>query len=449
MGSKLCIRQTWKRLVHTIAQVQPLTEKLIKPSSPTPSTHRLHKLSLLEQAQTHTYVPIGLFYSKEQLGEFSNHPTQISNILATSLSKTLELYYPYAGCLKDRRTIECNDVGAKFVQVKINSPMSQVVNHPNSDIKDLIFPKGLPWANDSPHYDGLSVLQLSYFDCGGIAISTCLSHKIGDGYSVYHFLKDWAALTRVPNAILSSPYFVQDSLYPSLPDGMVSPEFGSVLDGCIQKRYMFSSSQLRALKTYVAEDSGVQNPTRTEVISALIFKCFAAIAKANSGSFRNSTLVHFANERGFYPNLPSKSIGNVITNFCIPIAKEGDMNVPKIVSSIRREKQVFYNKDNVKKNKWATDIYELAKKGGELSYSLDSENEYVCTSLLQLPLHEVDFGWGKPVRTTIANGPNTNGFGIMDQGSEVEACVLLTEQDVPVFESDAQLFKFASSLPNN
>ncbi|MCE3052077.1 hypothetical protein HAX54_051522 [Datura stramonium] len=128
------------------------------------------------------------------------------------------------------------------------------------------------------------------------------------------------------------------------------------------------------------------------------------------------------------------------------------MSVPKIVSSIRREKQVFLynNNDNniVKKNRWASDIFELAKNGGEASYSLDDGNEYVCSSFLQFPFHEIDFGWGKPVRMTIGNGPKTNAFIIAEQGNEVEVYVMLNQQDVPVFESDAQFFKFASPIPS-
>ncbi|WMV56109.1 hypothetical protein MTR67_049494 [Solanum verrucosum] len=65
--------------------------------------------------------------------------------------------------------------------------MDQVVHRP-----DLTFPPGLSWKNVPHANDGgrLSVAQLSHFDCGGMAISVCMSHK--------------------------------DSLMPSLPDGPLS-----------------------------------------------------------------------------------------------------------------------------------------------------------------------------------------------------------------------------------
>ncbi|MCD7461398.1 hypothetical protein HAX54_046043 [Datura stramonium] len=93
---------------------------------------------------------------------------QISKLLENSVSKTLAYYYPWAGRSIDNATIHCNDTGAKFLEVQINSSMDNVVNNPDPSIKDLTFPQGLPWRNDA---DGsaLIVAQLSHFDCGGIA----------------------------------------------------------------------------------------------------------------------------------------------------------------------------------------------------------------------------------------------------------------------------------------
>ncbi|WMV56114.1 hypothetical protein MTR67_049499 [Solanum verrucosum] len=71
--------------------------------------------------------------------------------------------------------------------------MDQVVHRP-----DLTFPPGLSWKN-VPHANNggrLSVAQLSHFDCGGMAISMCMSHKVGDARSAFSFLKDWATITR-------------------------------------------------------------------------------------------------------------------------------------------------------------------------------------------------------------------------------------------------------------
>lgn len=87
--------------------------------------------------------------------------------------------------MKDNATIECNDKDDKevdFYNIYISRPMSEILNHPYdyySGDNCSVFLKDLPWKNS---FEGsLLVAQLSHFDCGGIAVSACLSHKIGDG----------------------------------------------------------------------------------------------------------------------------------------------------------------------------------------------------------------------------------------------------------------------------
>lgn len=72
-------------------------------------------------------MPLVFFYPKNQVNAIPNGPKTISNSL---LSKILSYYYPWAGTLKDNATIECDDHGAEFLEVQINSPMDKVVNHP-------------------------------------------------------------------------------------------------------------------------------------------------------------------------------------------------------------------------------------------------------------------------------------------------------------------------------
>jgi shikimate O-hydroxycinnamoyltransferase len=38
-------------------------------------------------------------------------------------------------------------------------------------------------------------VQVNYFDCGGIAISVSISHRVADGSSLVSFVKCWAAIS--------------------------------------------------------------------------------------------------------------------------------------------------------------------------------------------------------------------------------------------------------------
>ncbi|KAM3232184.1 hypothetical protein P3L10_017543 [Capsicum annuum] len=169
-----------------------ISKKIIKPFTPAPSTQRWHKLSLIDQGLTHLYIPFVFYYPKNQVNAIPNGPKQLSNLLTNSLSKALTNYYPWARSLKDNATIECDDNGVEFFEIQINFPMDKVVNHPDSNVKDLTFPQGVPWSNGVDR--ALTVAQLSHFDCGGIALNVCLSHKIGKASSVHCFLRDWAVI---------------------------------------------------------------------------------------------------------------------------------------------------------------------------------------------------------------------------------------------------------------
>ncbi|PHU03635.1 hypothetical protein BC332_28886 [Capsicum chinense] len=161
-----------------------LSRKIIKPSSPIPSSLRHHNLSFRDYIANPSYVPVASFYSKPE----NYNMTQISYILENSLSKILSSYYPFAGRIKDNKYVDCNDddIGIEYLNVRVNCPMSEILNNPNNDAIDIVFPQDLPWNNSISSGRSLLVVQLSHFDCGGLAVSLCLSHKIADGRESDH-----------------------------------------------------------------------------------------------------------------------------------------------------------------------------------------------------------------------------------------------------------------------
>ncbi|XP_060174386.1 acyltransferase Pun1-like [Lycium barbarum] len=428
-------------IAHPLVSI--ISEKLIKPSSPTSPTKRWHKLSLIDQAFSNSYIPFSLSYTKHQLNNIN--PTQISQLLEESLSKILSTYYLYAGRLKDNTKVDCNDMGAEFVQVQIDCPISQTLNWHNAAIEDLLFPQGLPWSNCEGR--GLVVVQLSYFSCGGIAISMCISHKIGDGCSGYNLFRDWSEITRDPNFTKPSLHYVEQSVFPPPSSGpFIAPLFMSNKHDCVQRRYIFSNEKLLNLKNTVAAESEVQNPTRTEVVSALIFKCAVAAAKANSTFFQPPSMVQAVDLRAQI-GLPPNAIGNLLTICPTSITNEENMTISKSVSQMRKSKELAYNRDNVNDNMFVALLLQLAKSKQE--YHDNGPNAYQITSLVKFALHDIDFGWGKPTKVSIANGLNNKLAILMgNQSGGLDAFVTLSEQDMSVFERDPELLEFASLVPS-
>ncbi|XP_070052113.1 acyltransferase Pun1-like [Nicotiana tomentosiformis] len=442
-------------LLSSPSLVSICDKSFIKPSTLTPSTLRLHKLSFVDQSVSNMYIPVAFFYPKPQREESNNsHLSHIADLLQTSLSQTLVSYYPYAGILRDNATVECNDMGAEFLSVKINCPMSEILNHPHAtDAESIVFPKDLPWKNN---YEGgnLLVVQLSKFDCGGIAISACLSHKIGDGCSVINFLNHWANVTRDRRFVVPSPRFVGDSILSSLNGPLVAPQIMSNVSECVQKRLIFPAAKLDALRAKIAVESGVENPTRAEVVSALLYKSATKAAAASSANIQPSKLVHYLNVRTMIkPRLRRSAIGNLVSTFST--AAMQDIELPRLIHNLRKEVEVAYKKDQVDENELVLEIIDSMKKG-KLPFEEKDENSttttmYFCSNVCKFPLYSVDFGLGKPERVCLANGPSKNYFFLKDYktGRGVEARVMLQKQHMSAFECDEELLQFASSsLPS-
>lgn len=435
-------------LLSSPSLVSICDKSFITPSSLTPPTLRLHKLSFIEQSFSNMYIPLAFFYPKVEQREESKSSHELSHIahlLQTSLSQTLASYYPYAGKLRDNTTVDCNDMGAEFLSVRIKCHMSEILDHPHAE--SIVFPKNLPWANN---YEGgnLLVAQLSKFDCGGIAVSVCLSHKIGDGCSVLNFLNDWSSLTRdhTKTTLVPSPRFVGDSVFSTQKYGpLTTPQIVSDLSECVQKRFIFPTAKLDALRAKVAAESGVENPTRSEIVSALLFKC--ATKAASSTILRPSKLVHYLNVRTMIkPRLPRSAIGDLLSVFSTTVTNEKDIELPILVCNMRKEVVRAYKKDQVEQNELVLEVVESIRKG-KIPFEDENCNVYFCSNVCKYPYYSVDFGWGKPERVGTPNGPCENFFFLKDYqtGRGVEARVMLQKQHMSEFEGDEELLEFISS----
>ncbi|XAR71006.1 Vinorine synthase [Bertholletia excelsa] len=412
-----------------------LSRDSIKPSSPTPPHLRFFKLSLLDQLAPRMYTPLLYLYPKDNTPSLDDASKSLR--LKASLSEILTSYYPFAGRLtEDRLSIECNDEGIEFWEAQIACEISEIIKKPEGEALDLLFRPGIAYS--SSYSGSLVVVQVSFFDCGGTAISVCITHKIADGSSICAFMNDWAAQA-IQSREKVSPVYIAKSISYSPNEPISVPEILLQEGTCRTKRFSFDASKIDKLRA-TAKSSQVQSPTRVEAVTGLIYGCLIATSMAKSGISRPSILIQLVNMRPrVVPPLPEGSIGNFTWYFTIVTGNERVM-MKSLVGDLRKglEQLCDKNENDLRVNEWVSAIHVGMK---EVKTLFDDLEVYRCSSFCSFPFYEADFGWGRPALVRMARNVVKNVFvliGTKEDGG-IDAWVTLEEQDMAVFQNEVAL----------
>ncbi|XP_021746724.1 vinorine synthase-like [Chenopodium quinoa] len=421
----------------------------IKPSKPTPSHRKLHKLSSLDQLSPSIYVPV-LFFYRAPLTPHDR--VSLSSQLKSSLSETLTHYYPFAGkMIKDGVHIDCDDMGALFLETRAKNNLVDILTLPKLEALSMLFPDDLQWK--SSKNSRVLAVQVCYFDCGGLSIGICISSKIADACTIVTFLNDWATYARkTGNSGLPSicPLF-NTSLSILFPpsDQIVVPEIEFTIANVVTRRYVFHSTKISELKANIVSNSKIlENPTRVEVVTSLMYKSIIQANKIRSlGLVKTFMLAQTVNMRPrMVPSLPRNTIGNIVWYFPVIIIDNDDISLETLATQMRES---FLKLCDVAKNVEGKGWLLIeGKLVNDAEHSLN--NAYKFSSWCRYPIYEVDFGWGSPIWVSTAEYPYQNSVIMMDSkdGEGIEAWVTLDEEVMYVFQSDEELLKFASLNPS-
>ncbi|CAL5418566.1 unnamed protein product [Camellia sinensis] len=382
-----------------------------------PNHLRTFTLFLLDQLIPAPYAPLVFFYPIED-GATNLQVLKRLQVLNKSLSETLTHLYPLAEKIEDDLTINCNDVGAQYVEAKVNCRLADFLCQPDLQVIHLFLPcetsfkgsvAGAPVTN----------IQVNIFECGGISIRLCISHKILDGAALSTFVKGWSATTCGSKEVVY-PDFIATALFPTndlwLRDSSIVM-WGSLfkIGKCTTRRFAFDASAITTLKVKTANNS-VQNPTQVEAVFAFIWKCAMAALEETRGFPKPSLLSHVVNpERRSMPPLTEHSIGNLIW-------------IAKGISKI--------NNDFIKKlrgNERSNVIYKSLKMIEGPGSKDEGVDYFGFTSWCKLG--------GSVFLNLIILMETRSGDGI-------EAWVTLDEQEMAILEHDTELLTFASLDPS-
>ncbi|XP_009790301.2 akuammiline synthase 1-like [Nicotiana tabacum] len=429
-------------------KIEIVSMEFIRPLSPTPNHLRCFEFSYLDQMAPPTSVPLALFYPPPLYGGDEARAANSSRLLLLkkSLSEILARFYPFAGRIKNS-SIECNDDGVPFYEAFAhNYQLEDVLKQPDVDVHFL------PTVEDNSllSYSTVPLLvQVTIFECGSMAISTRVSHKIADRASSCALIDAWAITTRVGTKC-AVPEFVAAAKFLPPPNPRVLPTLleSQKISSCdnnqhISKIFVFDASTIVSLKAKAISDV-VPVPTRVEVVSAVIWKCVMAATSSGPTGRRSSYLIQNVNMRKrFVPPMPKHCVGNVVA---VSVARKGEndcCDLPTLVSCIRKgllELSFKY------KNKQERDeaIFAIPYDSMELTRAFRRrEVDIYLNSWCGYQFYDIDFGWGKSSWVSPIER-HKNVIFLMDSkdGGGIDAWVCLKDKEMEVFEHELKLLAF-------
>jgi len=440
-------------------EVEIISREDIKPSSPTPSHLRVFRLSLLDHLIPSPYVPIILFYTspKSNTTYLSEVPERLE-LLKKSLSETLTKFYPLGGKIKEDLSIECNDEGANFVLVRVKCPLDEFLVQPQLTVLNKFLPVGLvSEGSNSGTY--VTNIQVNIFECGGIAIGMCISHRILDGAALSTFIKGWTERAKGCNQS-TQPNFTAPSLFPTN-----SPWFrdlsmwmwGSLFKQgkWVTRRFLFRNSAIATLK---AQTAGTENSTRLQMVSAMLWKSLMGVSKARFGTKRPSFVTHLVNLRRKMDEALclEHAMGNLLWLMAAESVDDNEMALEELVGKLRtaisRVDKEFV--EELRGDKGRSIMQESLGAIGEMGSK--SEVDYFgFSSWCNFGFYEADFGWGKP--TWVSGGGSIDSVSMFMNliilvdtrlGDGIEAWVTLREEDMTQLIANPELLTCATLDPS-
>ncbi|KAJ3684436.1 hypothetical protein LUZ61_013600 [Rhynchospora tenuis] len=379
---------------------------MVKPAEPTPQ-RRLWN-SNLDLVVVRWHTPSVYFYRNTNMsGDFFD-----AERMKSALAKVLVPFYPMAGRLgrdiDGRVDINCNGEGVLFVEAEANGEIDDFGDFaPTMELKRLI-PK-VEYTDDISSFP-LLVLQVTYFKCGGAALGVGMQHHVADGYTGILFINTWSDMTR--GLPLTLPPFIDRTLlrardpptpsfphveYHTPPQMLNTPTTTSALTKSTPDvsvcMFKLTQSQLLQLKTKLPENS--PKFSTYALLAGHVWRC-ACLARNLSAEQETKLYIAADGRSRLNPPLPDGYFGNVIFT-ATPIAKAGEV-ASSAQAAAGKIQETMARMDN-EYMKSALDYLELQP---DLSKLIKGPHTFRCpnigiTSWSRLPIHDADFGWGRPI----------------------------------------------------
>ncbi|KAK9149861.1 hypothetical protein Scep_008618 [Stephania cephalantha] len=383
----------------------------VKESTLVPPSEETPKISLwnanVDLVVPRMHTPSVYFYRPNGAPDFFN-----TAVMKAALGKALVPFYPMAGRLKrdedSRIEIDCNGAGVLFVEAQTTSVIDDFGDFtPTLEMRQLI--PTVDYSGDISSY-ALLVLQVTRFKCGGVSLGVGMQHHVADGASGLHFINTWSDMAR--GLDLTIPPFIDRTLlrardpptpqfhhieYQPAPQMKTpqpnTPESTSV---CILKVTRDQINQLKAKSKEEDNNTNTVNYSSYEMIAGHVWR---TACKARGLPDDQDSKLYIATDGRYrlIPPLPKGYFGNVIFT-ATPLAGAGDLMSKPLTYAAGRIHDASARMDNDYLRS-ALDYLELQP---DLTALVRGAHTFRCpnlgiTSWTRLPIHDCDFGWGRPI----------------------------------------------------
>eukprot|EP00262_Sarcandra_glabra_P019914 TRINITY_DN7736_c0_g2_i1.p1 TRINITY_DN7736_c0_g2~~TRINITY_DN7736_c0_g2_i1.p1 ORF type:complete len:437 (+),score=-13.72 TRINITY_DN7736_c0_g2_i1:168-1478(+) len=379
---------------------------MVRPAAQTPN-HSLWNANVdLVVPRFHT--PSVYFYRHNGSPSFFD-----CRVLKEALSKALVPFYPMAARLKrdedGRIEINCNGEGVLFVEADTDSIIDDFGDFaPTMELKQLI--PAVDYSGDISSYP-LLVLQVTRFKCGGTSLGVGMQHHVADGASGLHFVNAWSDVAS--GLEISIPPFIDRTLLkardpptpkfhhveyqppPSMKTRQQTEESQTCPNPTSVAILKISRDQLNLLKSKSKKGSNPPTYSSYEMLAGHVWRC---ACKARDLPRDQATKMYIATDgrARLRPALPPGYFGNVIFT-ATPVAIAGDLESSLTYCAGKIHDALVRMDDEYLRS--ALDYLELQP---DLSALVRGAHTFRCpnigiTSWSRLPIHDADFGWGRPI----------------------------------------------------
>ncbi|KAG4944922.1 hypothetical protein JHK87_040929 [Glycine soja] len=266
-----------------------------------------------------------------------------------------------------------------------------------------------------PHLSAV-VASVTYFKCGGVSLGVGMQHHVADGASGLHFINAWSDVARgldislppfIDRTLLRArdpPHPVFDHIEYKPPPAMKTPLQQQLQsskpvasDSAVAvSTVKLTRDQLSTLKGKSREDGNRISYSSYEMLAGHVWR---SVCKARALPDDQETKLYIATDgrARLQPPLTPGYFGNVIFT-TTPIAVAGDLMSKPTWFAASRIHDALIRMDN-EYLRSALDYLELQP---DLKVLVRGAHTFRCpnlgiTSWARLPIHDADFGWGRPI----------------------------------------------------